>query len=254
MAAPPLRLPTNQPLGINPHDTDVRHLWSSAYDHSLGHQNGDSQQQLYARCLGYLLRDAVDETSRDYVAAKIIRCKRCIQKLNDLPKFYIDHIFRLCELGIANRFHFNADLSRVIAVPQNRAGCLRNHFTSVVIPLKHPKNRSTPPQSNPYRKTIQPQTKRSVPIIPPETAKRPNIPRGSMARRLPVHGHREIRHQLHCDFTYGCARRPPRVRLQDREHAPGTHPPSVHQQRFQLRGLSFRLYRCLAGARRAPDS
>ena len=136
MAAPPLRLPTNQPLGINPHDTDVRHLWSSAYDHSLGHQNGDSQQQLYARCLGYLLRDAVDETSRDYVAAKIILCKRCIQKLNDLPKFYIDHIFRLCELGIANRFHFIADLSRVIAVPQNKGGMPAQSFHPSRVPFE----------------------------------------------------------------------------------------------------------------------
>ena len=128
MAAPPPRLPTNHPLGINPYDISAQPAWYSAYDQCLQLQIGDSQQQLYARCLGYLLQEAIDETSRDYVAAEIIRCKYDAQKLNDLAKFYILHIFRLCELGIANRFHFNADLSRVIAVPQNKGGMPAQSF------------------------------------------------------------------------------------------------------------------------------
>ena len=123
MAAPPLRLPTNQPLGINPYDISVQPSWHSAYNQCLQLQIGDSQQQLYARCLGYLLQEAIDETSRDYVAAEIIRCKYDAQKLNDLAKFYILHIFRLCELGIAYRFHINnADISRVVSVRQNKGG------------------------------------------------------------------------------------------------------------------------------------
>ena len=98
MAAPPLRLPTNHPIGINPYDISAQPAWHIAYNQCLKLQIGDSQQQLYARCLGYLLQEAIDETSRDYVAAEIIRCKYDAQKLNDLAKFYILHIFCLCEL------------------------------------------------------------------------------------------------------------------------------------------------------------
>ncbi len=105
MTAPPLRLPTNQPLGVNPYDADVQHLWSSAYNQCLQFQIGDSQQQVYARCLGYLLQEAIDEKSQDYIAAEIIRCNSDVQELNDLATFYINHVFRLCELGIASRFH-----------------------------------------------------------------------------------------------------------------------------------------------------
>ena len=64
-----------------------------------------------------------------------------------------------------------------------RAGRLRHHFTLVVTPLKHPKNRSTPAQSNPHRKTIQAQKRRSVPPVSPETAKRPTpLPRKALRR------------------------------------------------------------------------
>ncbi len=99
----------------------MQHLWSSAYNQCLQFQIGDSQQQLYARCLGYLLQEAIDETSRDYVAAEIIRCNGDVQELNDLAKFYINHVFRLCELGIASRFHINnADISCVVSVRQNK--------------------------------------------------------------------------------------------------------------------------------------
>lgn len=124
MAAPPRQpLPANQPLGVNPCDVKAHPAWYGAYDQCLQLQIGSSQQQLYARCLGYLLHEAVDETSRDYLAAEIIHCMGDVQQLKYLAKFYINHIFRLCKLAPPNgSLSINANPPVIVAVRQSKGG------------------------------------------------------------------------------------------------------------------------------------
>ncbi|KAF8268184.1 hypothetical protein EI94DRAFT_1700463 [Lactarius quietus] len=107
MAAIPL-LRSNHPLGPNPYNAETHPLWNSAYDQCLQLQVSNPRlatneqvveapcmDSIHARCLGYMLIEAIDDASRDYIAEDIVICMNNDDKLNDLAKFYVDHIFRL---------------------------------------------------------------------------------------------------------------------------------------------------------------
>jgi hypothetical protein len=98
MAAVPL-LPSNHPLGPNPYNAETHHSWNSAYNQCLQLQTSNLQLPFHARCLGYLLIEAIDDASRDYITEEILICMDNDDKLKDLATFYIDHIFRLCEFA-----------------------------------------------------------------------------------------------------------------------------------------------------------
>jgi hypothetical protein len=77
-----------------------------AYHCCLQFQNGagnDVNRLMYARCLGHLLREAPDDSARNILADVINEC--VIQRINmdELARFYINHLFRLCMLLSAFR-------------------------------------------------------------------------------------------------------------------------------------------------------
>ena len=91
------------PLPPNPFNQSPCH---DAYDCCLQSQNdaGDDVNRLmYARCLGHLLREAPDDSARNVFADVINEC--VIQGINidELARFYINYLFRLCMLLSAFR-------------------------------------------------------------------------------------------------------------------------------------------------------
>ncbi|KAF8267683.1 hypothetical protein EI94DRAFT_1729918 [Lactarius quietus] len=94
MATFPPLLPRDSPLGPNPYNAEAHSPWFSAYDRCLQLQASNPEWAMHARCLGYLLSEAIDDGSRHYIAREIVNCTGN-DKLKDLAKFYIDHLFRL---------------------------------------------------------------------------------------------------------------------------------------------------------------
>ena len=90
-------LPSNHPLGPNPYNAETHPSWNGAYDQCLQLQTSNPQLAINARCLGYLLIEAIDDASRDYVSEEIILCIDDDDKLKDLARFYVEHIFRFCK-------------------------------------------------------------------------------------------------------------------------------------------------------------
>jgi hypothetical protein len=132
MTAIPL-LPSNHPFGPNPYNAETHPSWNSAYDQCLQLQTSNPQLAIYARCLGYLLIEAIDDASRDYIAEEIVMCMDNDNSLEDLAKLYVNHIFRLCEFApcspILNCLHFSQS-ARI------KERLLRHHITPAAIPLK----------------------------------------------------------------------------------------------------------------------
>jgi hypothetical protein len=90
-----ISLPSNQPLGPNPYTAQAHPKSNSAYDQCLQLQISNPQLTMHARCLGYLIIEATDDASRDYISEEILQCMADDKKLQDLAKLYIEHIFRL---------------------------------------------------------------------------------------------------------------------------------------------------------------
>jgi hypothetical protein len=101
MAAIPL-LPRNHPLGPNPYNADTHPAWHRAYGQCLQLQTSTPQLASHALCLGYLLIEAVDDPSRDYITKEILLCVDSGDKLKDMAKFYVENILvRLCDLVLS---------------------------------------------------------------------------------------------------------------------------------------------------------
>jgi len=98
MAAIPV-LPSNHPLGPNPYNPQTHPAWNSAYDQCFQLQTSNPQLAMHARCLGYLIIEAIDDASRNYITEEILRCMTDDDKLRDLAKLYVEHLFRFCELA-----------------------------------------------------------------------------------------------------------------------------------------------------------
>ena len=98
MAAIPV-LPSNHPLGPNPYNPQTHPAWNSAYDQCFQLQISNPQLAMHARCLGYLIIEAIDDASRNYITEEILRCMADDDKLRDLAKLYVEHLFRFCELA-----------------------------------------------------------------------------------------------------------------------------------------------------------
>ena len=92
-------LPSNHPLGPNPYNPQTHPAWNSAYDQCFQLQIFNPQLAMHARCLGYLIIEAIDDASRNYITEEILRCMADDDKLRDLTKLYVEHLFRFCELA-----------------------------------------------------------------------------------------------------------------------------------------------------------
>ena len=94
--------PERRPLPVNYYPQDSNSAIHDAYDHCLRREHGagnDSQLLMYARCLGYLITEAPDDDAREYIASEILTCMGDGEKMNELARFYMNHLFRLCELA-----------------------------------------------------------------------------------------------------------------------------------------------------------
>ncbi|KAJ3515226.1 hypothetical protein NLJ89_g1890 [Agrocybe chaxingu] len=87
-----------QPLLPNPYIDVVQSAFYSAYDQCLQAEQAagsDSKLLVYARCLGYLIREAPNDEARRRVSEEILLCEGAPEPMNLLAQFYIDHLFRL---------------------------------------------------------------------------------------------------------------------------------------------------------------
>jgi hypothetical protein len=87
-----------QPL---PATRDTRAPHHAAYEQCLrmeadGGADSDTDTQMLARCLGYLLRELPHEAGGG-VAQEIMDCGADFDKMKALARFYINHLIRLCE-------------------------------------------------------------------------------------------------------------------------------------------------------------
>jgi hypothetical protein len=108
MAAPnpPLPPPRNQPLPPNRFHPVNEAPFYDAYDYCLGNESetearGDTTALADARCLGYLLCE-LPTKGQNVVANKILECVSQGSDMNELGKFYVDHLIRLCMLFITS--------------------------------------------------------------------------------------------------------------------------------------------------------
>jgi len=153
--------PQNRQLPINHYPQDSNTTVHDAYDHCLQceHEAGnDVQLLMYARCLGYLITEAPNDSARDYIAREILTCVGDGEKLNELARFYINHLFRLCMwfcfLALLSRFlifSFQSEGIKVVrlyrrTIPANQVHLERKHFSShqqLIHSLKTTKLRKT---------------------------------------------------------------------------------------------------------------
>ena len=97
MAAPnPPLPPRNQPL---PPNTFQEAPLRDAYEYCLENESqieaGDTTTLAHARCLGYLLRE-LPADGPNVLAHEILGCVERGSDMNELGKFYMDHLIRLC--------------------------------------------------------------------------------------------------------------------------------------------------------------
>jgi hypothetical protein len=129
--------PEHRQLPVNHYP---QHSVHDAYDLCLQHEHeagNDVQLLMYARCLGYLITEAPTDGARDYIATEILTCMGDGEKMNELARFHINHLFRLCE--------FFFDLPRYLVLiffqsegrkvarlyrPANQVYLMRKHFSS----------------------------------------------------------------------------------------------------------------------------
>jgi hypothetical protein len=78
-----ISLPFNQPLSPNPYTAQAHPGWNSAYDQCLQLQISNPQLAMHARCLGFLIIEAIDDASRDYITEEILQCMADDNKLQD---------------------------------------------------------------------------------------------------------------------------------------------------------------------------
>ncbi len=100
MAAPnPPLPPPNQPLPPNTFQSVNEAALHDAYEYCLENESqieaGDTTTLVYPRCLGYLLRELPTE-GQNVVAHEILGCVLRGSDMNELGKFYVDHLIRLC--------------------------------------------------------------------------------------------------------------------------------------------------------------
>ena len=96
---PPL-LDPNQPLPPNTFQSVNEPALHDAYEYCLDNESqieagGDTTALAHARCLGYLLRELPTE-GQNVVAHEILGCVLRGSDMNELGKFYVDHLIRLC--------------------------------------------------------------------------------------------------------------------------------------------------------------
>jgi len=101
MAAPnpPLPPPRNQPLPPNTfhpvNETPFYDAYQCCLENESQTEARSTTKLLYARCLGYLLRELPTD-GRNVVAHEILECVSQGSDMNELGKFYVDHLIRLC--------------------------------------------------------------------------------------------------------------------------------------------------------------
>ena len=97
-AAPP-PFPTRQPLPQNPFNQADDAPSHDAYQFCLANEADaqDEKHLVYARLLGYLMRENAAVDSRVVLAHEIFRCKGDNASMDALAQFYIDHLIRLCK-------------------------------------------------------------------------------------------------------------------------------------------------------------
>ena len=111
-ASAPAPFPQVQPLPPNPYPQALNPEAHAAYDQCLQNQvdaGDDVKLLMYARCLGFLIIEAPSDEARDYLSSEITQCGGDVNKMNNLAKFYIENLFRLCELttlDFSHRPHF----------------------------------------------------------------------------------------------------------------------------------------------------
>ena len=96
---PPLP-PRNQPLPLNTFHPVKETPFYEAYECCIGNESetqarGDTTALADARCLGYLLRE-LPTKGQDVVAKEILESVSQGSDMNELGKFYVDHLIRLC--------------------------------------------------------------------------------------------------------------------------------------------------------------
>ena len=102
MAVPNLLLPSpcNQPLPLNTFHPVNKTPFYDAYEYCLGNESktearGDTTTLANACCLGYLLQE-LPTKGQNVVANEILGYVDQGSDMNELGKFYVDHLICLC--------------------------------------------------------------------------------------------------------------------------------------------------------------
>lgn len=104
------------PLPQNPFDEMDDALFHDAYYQCLQSEaeaGTDKMGLVYARCLGYLILEAPDANGRRIIAREITECMANRELMVKLARFYINHLFRLCEFLV----NICDDLAHCLASP-----------------------------------------------------------------------------------------------------------------------------------------
>lgn len=87
-----------QPLPANTYNPSTQASLYHAYEHCLAMEAASEGNAIHARCIGYLIRELPPGASA-LVASDLASCNSDFGKVCDLSEFYVDHLFRLCELS-----------------------------------------------------------------------------------------------------------------------------------------------------------